>query len=256
MNGDAARLAQVFRNLISNAVKFTDEGGRIAVTSRARGRRIRVTVTDSGVGMTEAQQRRLFQPFITKDSGVTRRGLGLGLVISQAIVAAHDGRLEVTSPGGGRGTTACVELATIAAPAKPENARVAAAGAPAEVAPLRPARVLLVEDDVDSAQMFALLFSSAGFDVQVAGSVYAALQLADSCEVLVSDVALPDGSGLDLMWTLRARRPTRAIALSGYGGAQDVQRSLAAGFRQHLTKPVDLDQLIAAVRRLVDEPPA
>ncbi len=115
------------------------------------------------------------------------------------------------------------------------------------------AKILLVEDDPDSAEMLALLLSSEGFEVQVAGSVHQARALAEGCEVLVSDIALPDGSGLDLMRRIRQQKPMRGIALSGYGSQHDVEKSLEAGFEEHLTKPVDLEQLIAAVHRLAAE---
>ena len=98
--------------------------------------------------------------------------------------------------------------------------------------------------------MLAMLLASEGFEVHVAGSIFRARQMAEWCEIVVSDIALPDGTGLDLIRTIRATRPIRAIALSGYGSRQDIRKSLEAGFEEHLTKPVDLDRLIAAVRRL------
>jgi DNA-binding response OmpR family regulator len=111
-------------------------------------------------------------------------------------------------------------------------------------------RVLLVEDDRDSSQMLTLLLESQGYPVQVGRSVREAKRMADGCDLIVSDIALPDGSGLELIRDLLQQRPRRAIALSGYGSADDVERSLQAGFSEHLTKPVDLDQLMAALRRL------
>jgi CheY-like chemotaxis protein len=112
------------------------------------------------------------------------------------------------------------------------------------------ARVLLVEDHPDSAEMLSLLLLSAGLDVRVANSVEQALSLADDCDVVVSDIALPDGSGLELLRELHSRRHVPAVAVSGYGSDDDISRSLAAGFSEHLTKPVDFERLIGTVRRL------
>lgn len=144
------------------------------------------------------------------------------------------------------GTTVCVELPVIAPPPAVDEAP---APEPPAVTPAR--TVLLVEDDCDSAEMLSMLLSLEGFEVQTVGSLHAATGMAGCCDVLVSDIALPDGSGLDLMRRIRATgNSMRGIALSGYGSAQDIQRSLDAGFEEHLTKPVDLGQLVEAVRRL------
>lgn len=245
VEGDAERLGQVFRNLVGNAVKFSEACTRISVRTEEHEGRIRVTVADEGAGMTESQLATLFKPFVRAVEASPRRGLGLGLVISRAIVEAHEGTLHVWSGGKGCGTTVRVEMDAIAAPAQ----EVTPADAQPAAGPTT-ARVLLVEDDRDSAEMLALMLSSEGFDVRVARSVHRARALADHCEVIVSDIALPDGSGLDLMRGLRAERPIRGIALSGYGSLADIKKSLDAGFEEHLTKPVDLEELVTAVRRL------
>jgi len=256
VNGDAVRLGQVFRNVIANAVRFSEAGGRIRVGTEEHDGRIRVTVADTGAGMSAAQMATLFRPFVGRRDASSRHGLGLGLVISHAIMEAHEGTLQVWSAGPGDGTTVRLELPTVAMPSDAGGAgegpllQPAAAPEPVSPQPVPVVKILLVEDDPDSAEMLALLLSSEGFEVQTARSLHQARALVNSCEVIVSDIALPDGSGLDLMRGIRAQRPMRGIALSGYGSRQDVQRSLDAGFEEHLTKPVDLDQLVAAVRRL------
>jgi two-component system CheB/CheR fusion protein len=246
VDGDAARLGQVFRNVVNNAAKFTEPGGRIRLATENDGGSIVLTVSDTGIGMTRAEIEGLFTPFVQSRQGSARRGLGLGLVISKAIVDAHEGTLEIASDGRGAGTTARLDFETVPKPAH------LPAGPAARATPeaMRAASVLLVEDDPDSAEMLALLLSREGFQVKVATSMRAARTLAGSCEVLVSDIALPDGNGLDLMRELREQRPMRGIALSGYGSSEDRRRSLTAGFEEHLTKPADLDELVAAVRRL------
>jgi PAS domain S-box-containing protein len=248
IEGDPPRLAQVLRNLVNNAAKFTEPGGRITVTTdnQAPGT-ISLVVADNGIGIAPETLHKLFSPFVRTADGLTRGGLGLGLVICKGIVEAHGGTLRVTSTGRGRGTTVTAHLPTI------ENVEQDEPTAQhVSVAHPDYKRVLLVEDDFDSAQMLAFLLSSEGYAVEVANSVRQAKVLADACDLIVSDIALPDGSGLELMRHLRAERPRRAIALSGYGGGEDIERSLQAGFSEHLTKPVDLDRLIEAVRRLAD----
>jgi DNA-binding response OmpR family regulator len=115
-------------------------------------------------------------------------------------------------------------------------------------------RVLLVEDHVDSAETLALVLSLKGYEVKVARTVKDAQRLAEGCDVMISDISLPDGSGLDLVHEVQQRLPLRAIALSGYGTEEDQRRSLDAGFAEHLTKPVDVDKLLAAVGRLAGSP--
>ena len=115
--------------------------------------------------------------------------------------------------------------------------------------------MLLVEDHADSAETLALVLSMKGYEVSVARTVKEAQSLAPGCDLMISDISLPDGSGLELVRDLQRRLPLRAIALSGYGTEEDRSRSRAAGFAEHLTKPVDIDHLLAAVRRLADSPP-
>jgi PAS domain S-box-containing protein len=260
--GDPVRLTQVFWNLIHNAVKFTPEGGEVVVRasaeSGAAGPRLAVEVQDSGMGIDPELLPRIFGAFEQGDErGYGRAGgLGLGLAISKAIVDLHGGRLTVASGGRGQGATFRVELpAALPAEVPAEGTTLPA---PAPAAPAGPVRILLVEDHTDSAEALAYLLRSLGYEVALARSVAEGLARADAgFDLLVSDLGLPDGSGVDLVRELRRRQaaapepqPLRAIALSGYGMASDVRRSHEAGFQAHLTKPVDLANLQAVIERV------
>lgn len=271
VNGDAARLQQVFWNLIKNAIKFTPPGGRVEVrTANPNGdddpNRLSVEVTDTGIGMSADVLPRIFNAFEQGGSSTTRRfgGLGLGLAISRALVEGHDGRLTAESEGLGRGATFRVELrAMMPAPADsgpPAAPEKQATGSALEVR--RPLRVLLVEDHADTRQLLARLLRGVGHHVTTAETVESALRVIDggdgeAVELLVSDLALPDGSGLDVIRAFRARRgerPLKAVALSGWGMEDDVRKSLDAGFDRHLTKPISLDALLETVEQLADTP--
>ena len=248
---DASRLTQVLWNLLHNAVKFTPEGGEVRVRSwdEDDGRTLAVEVADNGIGIDPELLPRIFDAFEQTDRQITRRfgGLGLGLSLSRAIVGMHGGTLAAASPGPDRGSAFTLRLpagdVTAAAPVSPEKAPEAGAAAPL--------RLLLVEDHADTAAAMADLLRALGHEVTVAGSVGSALRAAEAragrIDLVVSDLGLPDGSGLDLMRELSRRYGLKGVALSGYGMEDDVQRSREAGFSKHLTKPVDLQALKAAI---------
>ncbi|HEX3131518.1 MAG TPA: ATP-binding protein [Thermoanaerobaculia bacterium] len=252
--GDAPRLTQVFWNLLNNAVKFTPEGATIAVRSRreAPGRFV-VEVSDTGVGIDPEVLPRIFDAFEQGEASVTRRygGLGLGLAISRTIVELHGGSISVSSEGRERGTTFLVQLPV--GPRRAESTEPAVAP-PARISGQAPAhlRILLVEDHSDTASALADLLRMQGHRVRVAATIAQALDLADKgdLDLVVSDLGLPDGSGQDLMRSLSQRYQLRGIALSGYGMEDDIRRSREAGFEQHLTKPVNLQALEAAIQQV------
>jgi hypothetical protein len=264
---DRDRIAQVLRNVLGNATKFTDPGGLVTVRTSDSGDRIRVTVTDTGAGMSGHELEHLFQAFAGARRPVPGRsglGLGLGLVISRGIVEAHGGRIRVTSAGPGQGTTVEIELglageslpAEAAAP-PPACREVPPAPPPASPAPpsLRSGnggkpRVLLVEDHEDSAATLSMVLSIKGYPVRVARTVAEARGMAADCDVLVSDISLPDGSGIDLLREVRQGHDLKAIAVSGYGTEEDVRRSTEAGFVEHLVKPFDPERLIEMLDQL------
>jgi PAS domain S-box-containing protein len=246
---DAARLQQVFWNLLKNAVKFTPSGGLIrVVTSTPEPGRIEISVIDPGIGIAPEDLPRLFNAFEQGNPEITRSfgGLGLGLAICKALVDQHGGTLAGVSPGRGQGACFTVGLATVAPPAaaEPEGIVARAAEAPA-------LRLLLVEDNVPTLEVMAALLELAGHDVRAAPDLRTARQLAESYafDLVVSDLGLPDGSGFDLMRELRDRYGLQGIAVSGFGMEEDLRRSHESGFREHLVKPVDIEKLKAAIAR-------
>jgi PAS domain S-box-containing protein len=252
--GDATRLLQVLRNLLSNAIRNTSPGGQIVVgTATPRIGRVELTVADSGAGIAPEVLQRLFQPFEQEVERAGRSaGLGLGLAISRGIIEAHHGTIVAHSEGVGCGATFVVTLPAAAGQrVEPERAQ-----AEKTLARSRSARVLLVEDNCDNAVAIAELLRVEGYEVTVADSVASALEKAQSgFDVLVSDIGLPDGSGRDLMRELSTRRSVRGIALTGYGTDEDVRLDGDAGFAAHLTKPVDPDKLIALIGDFTRRPP-
>ncbi|WP_428936886.1 CHASE domain-containing protein [Fontivita pretiosa] len=268
VRGDAARLQQILWNLLKNAVKFTPAGGRITVRTRNQppqqtgqlDDRIVVEVIDTGIGIEADVLPRIFDAFEQGESPTRRQfgGLGLGLAITRGLVEAHGATIEVQSAGAGQGATFAVTLATVPAPwpqtPPPELADVIE---PVAAAPTPRATLLLVEDHADTARALGRLLGEAGYQVHTAASVAQAIERAASVrfDVLLSDLGLPDGSGIDLLKRLLAERGGEgafaAIALTGFGMDDDVARTAAAGFAEHLTKPVDFQKLQEAIERVV-----
>ncbi|HEY4230241.1 MAG TPA: CHASE3 domain-containing protein [Thermoanaerobaculia bacterium] len=253
-SADGGRLQQVFWNLIRNAIKFTPRGGRVAVSSdNPEPGAFRLSIRDTGKGIGSDLLDHIFEPFVQGDSTAVRAGagLGLGLSIAKTLVDEHGGTIAASSEGEGRGACFEVRLATTADRPAARPTRGAAAGAPSGAR--GPVSVLLVEDDLDTAEAMRDLLAEAGFDVRLAGGVAEAdvTFRRHPADVLVSDVGLPDGSGLEVLSRLRALRPSLpGIVLSGYGMEQDVAASRANGFAEHFIKPVNLERLIAAIDRL------
>ncbi len=249
-DGDGARLQQIFWNILKNAAKFTPEGGRVTVQSEnpAPGR-IRVVVTDTGRGIRPDSLARIFEAFDQGDVTAVRRsgGLGLGLAIARSLVELHGGSISASSEGEGRGSAFAVDLATT----RERPSILPFAALPAEqVAARHRVAILVVEDDADTAEGLQLLLAEAGFTVRVARSLAEAHRLfrEQPADILVTDLGLPDGSGLDLLASLRQLRPDlRAIVLSGYGMEEDMLRSRALGFSEHFVKPLNMNRLIAAL---------
>ncbi len=266
--GDAARLQQVFWNILKNGIKFSPRGSRLRLEATVRpghprianseGERIVVRITDQGVGIDGADLERIFRPF--EQAAAARRrggneGLGLGLSIAKALVDLHDGRLYANSDGAGCGAVFTVELPLLR---ESSNNGTPLSAAPTEnqssKGDVSRARVLLVEDHLDTGRIIARLLRRSGHTVVHAETVSAAWSAWESeqFDLIVSDLGLPDGSGLDLMRRIReADSGVPAICMSGFGMESDVSASRDAGFTEHLIKPVDMTQLHAAIRRLI-----
>lgn len=252
VQADAARLQQVLWNLLVNSVKFTPAGGQITVrTENPRPDQITISVHDTGIGIAPDLLARLFNAFEQGGRGVTRQfgGLGLGLAISRSLVEMQRGTLAAHSEGPGRGAVFTVTL-PVCLTCEHEAPRGRSPVSTGQSS----GRLLLVEDHPDTAKMMARILRHLGFQVRTADSVATALAAAESepFDLLISDLGLPDGTGIDLMRQLSARKPTRAIALSGFGMEEDIARSREAGFAEHLTKPVELSQLRAAILRVLN----
>lgn len=245
LEADPARLQQIFWNLIKNAVKFTPEGGRLAIRTQDNDGQLEVRVSDSGMGIAAETLPKIFNAFEQGDR-MQLGGLGLGLAISKALVETHRGTLTAESPGKNQGATF-----TATFPVAEHSA-----GASKNVVPSLPAerksmRVLLVEDHEDTNRSLTHLLRRRGYHVHAARSVQSALAMAatEQFDVLVSDIGLPDGSGIDLMQKLTTDHPVFGIALTGFGMEEDVRRSHEVGFHHHLIKPVDLNRLDALIQR-------
>ena len=189
----------------------------------------------------------LFDAFEQADASITRRfgGLGLGLTISKALAEMHGGTLTAASEGAGKGATFTLELPAVAAPVE-----VITLEPDVPSRPTVPCHILLVEDHADTLRIMARLLRGLGYTVRTAGTVLDAIEAAeqDSFRLLISDIGLPDGSGIDLMKSLKSRYGTVGIALSGFGHDDDLSHSEEAGFMAHLVKPVDLRKLEDAIR--------
>ena len=251
---DPCRLQQVFFNVLTNAVKFTPAGGSVTVrTSNVEGACWRAEVSDTGIGIQPDVVPRLFLPFEQGQSEITRQygGLGLGLSIVKSMMELHGGEVAATSGGRDKGSTFTLELKTI--PADMMDRSATNAGTRDDLTDVGGGRrILLVEDHADTRNVLSRLLGSFGFVVLSAGTVREALNLADreKVDLLVSDIGLPDGSGVDLMRELKARQPIKGIALSGYGQEEDLRRSAEAGFLKHLTKPVNFNTLREVILKL------
>jgi PAS domain S-box-containing protein len=256
VRGDSARLQQVFWNLVKNAIKFTPEGGSIRISTRElEGNRISIDVTDTGIGIQAEALEKIFDAFEQASRDITRLfgGLGLGLSISKALVEAHGGEIQATSEGDGRGATFSVLL-----PVEQEGAPKKSEPVPQSTTSSRKGiHILIVEDHRETNLVMQMFLERQGYRVSSARTVTDALSLATATnfDVVISDISLPDGTGLDLMKTLRTLKPVIGIALSGFGMETDIQRSLEAGFAEHLVKPVGVRALQAAIDRAVLPPP-
>ena len=251
LRADPARLQQIFWNLINNAVKFTPSDGQISISTSSTSKgELRVAIADTGLGIESETLPRIFDAF--EQGGRTQLGgLGLGLAISKALVEAHEGTITAQSAGRNKGSTFTLIF--------PTSEKAVAQIAPA-VSPKLPAhlamRILLVEDHEDSNRSLTNLLRRRGYHVQSALNFQSALDLGTKGEfdVLISDLALPDGSGIDLMQTLQSTRPLLGIALTGFGMEDDVRKSREAGFQHHLVKPIDLNKLDLLIQESATAP--
>ncbi len=245
----------MFQNLLTNAIKFTLENGHVTLDASRTGDEIVVDVIDDGRGIAAEFLPHVFEMFTQIDDRQAsgESGLGLGLAIARELVALHDGVIEAHSDGHGRGALFRVRLPTIQQRLAPKP-RLASARALADVS------ILLVDDDPRVLSALELLLGRAGAHVQCAGSVAAAWTVLEHVvpDIIVSDIAMPGTDGHELVRRLRAAAPplqrVPAIALTDHAAAGDADRALAEGFDGHLSKPIEIDVLVASISGLVRRP--
>jgi PAS domain S-box-containing protein len=267
---DPGRLQQVFRNLIINAARNSPAGSHLTIgTLNVVAGALAIEFRDEGRGIEAPQLEEIFKPFIqgTPEYAGRGPGLGLGLSIGRSIIEAHGGTLVAESPGLGRGTTFRVVLRTadltevwavdrpkasdgtapVRAALEPDGARNSH----------RPTTILLVEDNPDSLRALAMSLSLLGYEVRPANSLRSALAAAEmeGCDLIVSDLELGDGTGVDLLRSLGPGRSVPAIALTGYGSDEDRKMCLDAGFEMHLIKPIETRRLGEAIRSVIQKQP-
>jgi signal transduction histidine kinase/ActR/RegA family two-component response regulator len=244
---DAAKFQQIIWNLLKNAIKFTPENGEITISSSNPSADVLIiTVRDTGIGMEPDVMQRIFDPFEQGNRSFERRfgGLGLGLAISKSLAQAHGGTLAAQSEGRDRGSTFLLSMQTISS-------------ADASITPLKASaersrqglKILLVDDHQDTCAALEKLLVRRGHLVAATHNVRSAMEAAvrNQFDLLISDIALPDGSGMELMTQLQAISKMPGIAISGFGNYGDIEKSLRAGFSDHLIKPVKLEKLEAAI---------
>jgi len=247
--GDAAKFQQIVWNLLKNAIKFTADHGEITISSsNPEPQLLAIAVHDTGIGIEPEIMNRIFDPFEQGERAFQRRygGLGLGLAISKSLAQAHGGTLIARSEGRDHGSTFTLTMRTVAAPT-----RIVKLTEPAPES--RPLRILLVDDHQDTCTALERLLVRRGHLVAAAHNVRSAMETAagNSFDLLISDVALPDGTGTQLMTYLHAISRIPGIAISGFGMNGDVEKSIEAGFSEHLVKPVKMENLEAAIDRVM-----
>jgi CheY-like chemotaxis protein/two-component sensor histidine kinase len=264
VSGDPDRLQQVVWNLLSNAIKFTPKGGRVGVRLARHGSDVRIKVSDTGQGIPAEFLPHVFERFRQADGSTTRAhgGLGLGLAVVRHLVEQHGGTVSAESAGAQRGATFTVNLPLTAVSAPPEKVQGRASAGAGREQPngsnlLAGLRVLVVDDQPDARELLSMVLERAGAEVLTADSAAAALEALrrTRLNVLVSDIGMPDEDGFHLIGRVRSLPSaeggaTPAVALTAYATEEDRQRSLAAGFEDHLPKPVEPAELVAIVARL------
>lgn len=255
--GDADRLQQVVLNLLSNAIKFTPKGGRVEVLLRRSKDDLELSVLDTGEGIRPELLPYVFDRFRQGDSSRVRShgGLGLGLTIVRHLVELHGGVVEARSEGQGRGATFVVRIPVAkGAAGSPRLPRFEKAGS---LPTLKGLRVLLVDDEADARDLVVAALGGSGAEVTAVGSVREALEALDRCrpDVIVSDISMPDEDGYSLIRRVRERLPEQggmipAMALTASARGEDRSRALSAGFQIHVSKPIEIGELIPAVADL------
>jgi signal transduction histidine kinase len=249
---DPTRFAQVISNLLTNAAKYTEVGGRIVVSAELTAGAVTLSVSDNGIGIVEQMLPHVFDIFMQERQASDRAqgGLGLGLAIVRSLVQMHGGTVSASSGGRGTGSSFVIRLPAVVAAQQPRSET--SLPTPAEVSPGGVRRVLVVDDNTDAAELLARAMTQFGCETQIAHDGPSALALIETFrpELALLDIGLPVMDGYELAQRIRNRpnaEPTQLVAVTGYGQKSDIEQALAAGFDDHLTKPVDILRLKALV---------
>ncbi|HET9479395.1 MAG TPA: ATP-binding protein, partial [Pyrinomonadaceae bacterium] len=265
VKGDPNRLRQVIWNLLSNAIKFTQRGGVVVIDLRSVGSTVRLTVADTGEGISAEFLPYVFDRFRQAEGSISRKqgGLGLGLAVVRHLVELHGGSIYAESAGLGQGSLFTVELPLAQErrdPARAEERRREVERRRSRTGAIRldGVHVLLVEDDDDSRKLLGTMLKRYGAKVTATKSAAEALEAfsGDLPDILISDIGMPDEDGYEFIHKLRALPPEKggqipAIALTGYASRKDRERALAAGYQQHMAKPIEQAEMISAIAALI-----
>jgi two-component system CheB/CheR fusion protein len=263
VSGDPVRLQQVVSNLLTNAIKFTPERGRVTVIGDTAEGLGRIRVIDTGLGIEPDFLPRIFNRFSQEERGQTRThgGLGLGLAIVRYLVEAHGGTVQAESAGRGKGSTFTIWLPLMKKSEERVQDEKKLQSGEEVGGNIKGVRVLVVEDDPGSREALTEMLSLSGAVVRSAESAAMAMEVFTELrpEVLVCDIAMPEEDGYSLLGRIRALGPERggdvpAIALTALAGAEDRRRAFEAGFQVHIAKPVDIDRLVRALTMLLKPP--
>ena len=251
LDADPTRIEQVVQNLLSNAAKYSEEGGHLKLSAAKESGKIVIRVRDDGIGLEPAQMAEIFGIFAQVDRSLARSqgGLGLGLAVAKRLVEMHDGSISVWSEGAGKGSEFTIRI-----PAAEPPDRAAPHREPSSPSKARAAKILLVDDNVDMIRAMARLLELQGHVVKTAINGPEGLKsaVASQPEFILLDIGLPGLNGYEVAARIRRENLVPGvvlIAISGYGQAEDRRRSLEAGFDMHLVKPVDYDRLLAILAR-------
>lgn len=262
ISGDSARLQQVIWNLLSNAIKFTPRGGRVMVRLERVNSHIEISVSDSGEGIKKEFLPYVFDRFRQADGTSARRfgGLGLGLAIVRHLVELHGGTVQATSSGDGMGAMFTVSLPLLAIYQREADSERVHPGASNAYPPIEYAdnlsglKVLVVDDEADTLELIKVLLGQCGATVTTASSAAEALPLLERVrpDVIISDIGMPTEDGFEFIRKVRQLPPERggkipAVALTAYARAEDRLRVLRSGYQMHVSKPVELAELVTVV---------
>ncbi|MEH1932333.1 MAG: AAA family ATPase [Nostoc sp.] len=258
--GDANRLQQVIWNILSNAIKFTPTRGEVKIKLEQVGSQVQIRVTDTGKGIAPEFLPYVFDYFRQADGATTRKfgGLGLGLAIVHHLVELHGGTVQAESLGEGKGATFTVRIPCLQDESKGiKDAKDNSSLVAAESLPLSGLEILVVDDDADMREFLPFMLEQYGATVTVAPSAIAALTALSQSQpnLIISDIGMPEMDGYMLMRQVRSLKPEQggtipAIALTAYAGEMDHQQAIAVGFQQHISKPVDPEELVKAIALL------